>query len=333
MIPNVLHQPIDETVPSGVTHVGFVPTNVAGQILIAQPHGNPYGVSATFSKVKIGKGERSSQALSRCLAEQIGVATASVYPIPHTWVTPNSVGYYFAGLIRDGHEGVSSTAASLQWLTIEQAKAKISKSQNPSTRQRDLALLASVSSMCVSPYRNVLLMIRELHRMGFERLRAYSYIYSLGTWRCAVAPAAWIKNQNQVTSESLPFELHYQFEKTFSLEHSIHFYTSASEQQVFQSPEAVFMTPRELARKFIKERREIAAIGFGPDPEYIAWYERTLEMLAPNGVFYAFAEFEEPTDHLYASMSRLTQVPLPPPGQMERAQWDGFLTRLKADTE
>ena len=333
MFPESLKQAINMAVPAGVTHIGFIPTNIAGDLLLAEPHGHPYGVSATFSKVKVSKGEWPSQALARCLTEQIGVATASLYPIPSIWVTPNSTSHYFVGLIRDDQDAVSSTTASLEWVMPDQARTKISKSQNAPTRQRDLSLLSSVGPMCLSPYRNVLLMIRELHRMGLERLRAHTHIYSFGTWRCAVVPAAWVVNENCAHTEAVPFDVHYQFELLFSERRSIHFYTSANEQQIFEAQEDVFSTPGELARKFIRERPEIAAIEYGPDPEYVDWFQRTLETLAPNGLFYSFSEYEQPSDHLYMLMARETAVPLPPPGQMDRSQWQGFfLTRLSPST-
>jgi hypothetical protein len=48
--------------------------------------------------------------------------------------------------------------------------------------------------------------------------------------------------------------------------------------------------------------------------EHARWLDEALEATKPNGLYYAFAEFEEPTGHLYTHMTRKDRVPLPPPG-------------------
>ena len=63
---------IDAIVPEDTTHIGFVATDINGNFLITEPNGQPYGVSATFNKVKIEKNELPSKALIRCIQEQIG---------------------------------------------------------------------------------------------------------------------------------------------------------------------------------------------------------------------------------------------------------------------
>ena len=327
MIAEELHDVIDAGVPAGVTHIGFVPVNQAGQVLVAEPNGHPYRVSATFSKVKRRPKERPSAALARCLQEQVGHATASVYPVGNIWVTPNSVGCYFAGLLREGADAVPSDTATLRWCDPEEACARLHLSPNTATRRRDLGLLTTVETLCVSPYRNVLLMVRELHRMGFERLRACTSIYALGTWRCAIAPAAWIHNRSEQAPGALPFDLTLGIEKRLGQGGSVHFYSSASEQRLFADPDTWFLAPRALAEQYLQRYPVVAAVGYGPDPAYAAWFERTLDLLAPNGIFYAFAEQEPPTTELYSLMSPVRRVPLPPPGHLDPSQWQEFQRR------
>ena len=60
MIPEEVIEAVDAIVPAGVSHIGFVATNIAREFLLTEPQGHPYGVSATFSKVKVKVGERPS---------------------------------------------------------------------------------------------------------------------------------------------------------------------------------------------------------------------------------------------------------------------------------
>jgi hypothetical protein len=73
---------------------------------------------------------------------------------------------------------------------------------------------------------------------------------------------------------------------------------SASGQQPFGWTDAVFDSPRELARKFVRERREIAFAGWGPDAEYVEWFWRLLELTGPNGLISAYSKYEGPGDSL-----------------------------------
>ncbi len=170
-------------------------------------------------------------------------------------------------------------------------------------------------------------MVRELHRMGFERLRACAYVSGLGTWRCMIAPAAWIHASREQTSDALAFELPDGIVQLLGQDSSVHFYTSGKEQRAFENPETWFMSPYALAKQYIRHYPVIAAVGYGPDPAYVAWYERTLDLLAPNGVFYAFAEYKYATDELYTEMTPVRHAPLPPPGHFDLAEWQPFFER------
>jgi hypothetical protein len=323
MIPEEVVDAVDEVVPTGVSHIGFVATNLWGDFLVTEPKGHPHGVSATFSKVRVEAGERPSRTLARCLEQQVGQGTSSVFPVPAIWVSPNSTGYYFAGLLLNEGEPPSGEISGLRWLSREHAEAGIRRSQNPTSRARDLSLLESVAAMCLSPYRRVLLMVRELHLMGFERLRAPAYEYPLA-WRCPVVPATWTYREHggrfveyQPSMEQLLGE---------GLSHNT--YTGASGQDPFGWGDVAFAGPRELAERFVRERRGTALAGWGPDPQYVEWFHRTLEATKPNGLISAFSEYEGPSGHLYALMASVRTVPLPPPGLALEAEFDDFNRRF-----
>ena len=73
---------------------------------------------------------------------------------------------------------------------IRDAFRRLKTSSNAASRERDLAVLRHALGMDLCPYRRVLLMLGELHRMGFQRLRAPAYMYGGGlSWRCPVIPA------------------------------------------------------------------------------------------------------------------------------------------------
>jgi hypothetical protein len=324
MISPELNEAIDAAVPAGVTHIGFVATNIAGDFLITEPKGHPYGVSATFSKVKIQAGEQPHQTLQRCINEQVGQEPMSVYPIPVVWATANSRGLYFVGLLQNEGQLPSQTIPGLRWCSPGSAKQNIGTSQNRESRQRDLGILAAAAAVCVSPYRRILLMVRELHQMGFERLRAPAYMYPIA-WRCPIVPAYWTSSehggllQDQIAHLGGPLNVRL---GDFT-------YSSASGQLPFDWKEVVFASPRELAVRFVQERREIAFAGWGPDPEYVQWFKRVLEMTAPNGLYYAMGEYEMPTDSLYTYMTSSATVPLPPPGLARGDEWAHFAARQR----
>lgn len=178
--------------------------------------------------------------------------------------------------------------------------------------------------MYLSPYRRVLLMVRELHLMGFERLRAPAYQYPLA-WRCPVVPAAWTYREHGGKFA----QPHHLLERYFNMSLPYYTYSSATGQHPFGLPDVTFAGPRELAEKFLWERREIAFAGWGPDPEYVEWFRQMLEMTKPNGLISAFSEYKEPRDSLYALMAPVCTVPLPPPGSISEVEFDRFDRRFE----
>jgi hypothetical protein len=191
MISEELRESINAAVPQGVTHIGIVVTSVFGQILVTEPKNKPYGVVATLNKLKVQTGETPFETLVRCIREQISEPTQGVYPIPAVWITPNSAGFYFAGMIwNEGHAPPGSPDNKI-WCDLEDARRRINNSHNAQSKKRDLALLLAASRMCLSPYRRILLMLQELHKMGFQRLRAPAYEREGIAWRCPIVPAYW----------------------------------------------------------------------------------------------------------------------------------------------
>lgn len=329
MIPERLAEPIDSVVPSGITHIGFVPTNANGDFLITEPKGHPYGVSATFSKLKAQTGERPSETLERCLRDQVGMEPEGVYPIPVVWSTANSAGFYFAGMVRpDAVESPPNLSGHTRWCNLREAEHRIGVSQNQESKRRDLGLLATASAMCLFPCRRILLMLRELHHLGFERLRAPAYMYPLA-WRCPIVPAYWTHKRHGGTFEE-PFS---QIEQLFGIPPCQYQYSSADRQFPFGWEDVAFATPSDLARRFVRDRREIASAGWGPDADYARWFEEALESTKPNGLYYAFEEFQDVTNHLYTCVTKVESVPLPPPGWATEGEFARHTKDVSEETD
>ena len=148
----------------------------------------------------------------------------------------------------------------LHWLPYGRAKEKLDASQNAVSRSRDLAILQAANDMCLCPFRRVLLMVKELHAMGFERMRAAPYMHPLA-WRCPVVPAAWTLTDHGGLVADVAFAD--SFARSLTLNEVRHTYSSADSQQPFQWTSAAFMTPKELALRLVGElTRELDALRF-----------------------------------------------------------------------
>lgn len=313
---------IDRSVPPGMTHIGIVLKNNDDAVLVTEPHGHPYGVSATFNKIKLVAGEASSAAVDRCLREQVGGDVTAIYPIPMAWATSNSRSFYFAALF-DGQPAAGPHRAI--WMSPAEAHQRLSASHAADSRQRDLGLLAAVTDMCLSPHRRVLLMVRELHRMGFEQIRAAPYMYPIA-WRCPVIPALWVWREHGCRCDDyigmMPEALTGGHNRRYT-------YSSAEGQQPFQWQGVHFATPRQLAERFVHELPQLVDAARAPDQAYIAWYDEMLAQTEPNGVVYAFGEYQDPQpDTLYTAHCRVQRVAAPPPGLTARGAFDAYGERL-----
>ena len=135
--------------------------------------------------------------------------------------------------------------------------------------------------------RRLLLMVAELHKLGYEGLRATPFMSPSGCyWRCCIVPAFLTSRKHgacladNVVYEALPR------------------YSSGDEDNYFGWANMRPKTPLILARRFIVEFAKFAEQGKHPDPAYVAWFTDMLEATAPNGVIYAFADMEAPEDRM-----------------------------------
>jgi hypothetical protein len=150
--------------------------------------------------------------------------------------------------------------------------------------------------------RRLFLMLAELHKLGYEGLRATPYLSASGcNWRCCIVPACMTRRTygarlaENVIYEALPR------------------YSSADGEDYFGWANMKPKTPLILAKRFLVEFPKIAEQGKHPDPAYVAWYSNMIEATAPHGVIYAFADMESPTDRMLISFGAEGVVVRVPP--------------------
>ena len=138
--------------------------------------------------------------------------------------------------------------------------------------------------------RRLLLMVAELHKLGYESLRVAPYLSPSGcAWRCCIVPANLTRRDHgarlvdDVIYEALPR------------------YSSADGDGYFGWGNMKPKTPLILARRFIVEFPKFAEQGKHPDPAYVAWYANMLAATAPHGVIYAFGDMESATDRMFTN--------------------------------
>lgn len=151
--------------------------------------------------------------------------------------------------------------------------------------------------------RRVLLMVLELHRKGYERLRiAPSVRSSDRCWRCFVSHAGNIQRNHGA--------------KVIDRHQETALYLSNQENQFFDWHDALFDSPRELADKFQERFPELAEKGNGKDETYARWYAEMMGKSDPLGIPYANAYWDYPLDCLpFFNLPDGMKIDLPPGGE------------------
>jgi hypothetical protein len=181
----------------------------------------------------------------------------------------------------------------------------------------ELPIEASETKMPAMP-RRLLLMLRELHRTGYERLRAVTGLSPSGChWRLQITPAIGValpdqavdfmarQNRGVAIGDWVVY---------VSLNHAFYSTGSSAEhaEQCFGWTDAAEDSPRQLADKFIQRFPAVVAEGKGSDPEYARWYADMIEATEPEGLVFMYADWDMPSDHIPASNMEGVRIPPPP---------------------
>ena len=307
---------IDDVVPPEIDFIGFVPQDYEGKFLVTEPEGHPGGTAATWSKLKKLTGEKPHRALLRLYHECLAGHIHSLFPLPFCWTGSTGTIFYFTGMFHGGTPP-NSSIRSMKWLPEPEVRLAFAHSANPSARKRDLALLAAAQHVSPTSTRRILLMVSELHKLGFERLRIAPQIGPTGfAWRCDILPASCISDRHgALPNDDTESFLHLVGDGGYRR------YTSGVGFEFCTKPfewtDAPFDSPRGLADKFIARFPRVAFAGFGRDAEYVAWYKQMLNQTAPFGLVASYSDGPSPVSYEYLEIYFMpgspVRIPVPPP--------------------
>jgi hypothetical protein len=229
------------------------------------------------------------------------------------FVTENSTTAYLVGMAMTGAVPPRNTPQDARWLSPDEAARLLKTSQNATSRNRDLAVLAAAATVNPSPVRRVLLMIRELHRRGFGRLRAATWCHQNGyidpcRWQCAVVPAAAVCRRNPAMTEGDTLT---RLRETLGITSHHDTFESLATQTPFGWKDAAFDGPAQLADKFFARFRDLCFIGWGTDPLYEGWFDMMLDRTGPHGGFYPVMDSPDHIVGVYTPTDVI--IPAPPP--------------------
>ncbi len=147
----------------------------------------------------------------------------------------------------------------------------------------------------------VLLMVYELHKAGYQRLRIVPGLSPSGSyWRVSITPITNILKTHGAMSREFD-------------EDAAH-YSSGMQNEYFDWEDAQKDTARQLAVKFIERFPEIVQKGSGRDWEYVGWYVEMLGFAERGHLPVAYADWygEEPN---YLAKDGERELPFPPAGE------------------
>ncbi len=154
--------------------------------------------------------------------------------------------------------------------------------------------------------RRVVLMVRELHRLGYGRLRLVPGMSPSGVyWRGEVTHAGNVLSSHGARARQYG--------------ENVASYTTGQDEKIFGWEDAATDTPADLAEKFMERFPEIAGLSFGGDEAYTTWFSEMIEATEPAGLVYAYSDWGDPgSDFLWViGESRADKVPFPPPGEAD----------------
>lgn len=309
---------IDAVAPSDASHVGVVLSDVRGNVLVLQPQEPKFGVTATLPRWKRDRSEPTSSVLKQCLGERVGIEVAGVYPLNRLWATDNSSTFYFVGMVRSPEIMPAARNLESRWFDRDEAARVLQASKNPTSRNRDLAVLGASTGVMPSPFRRVLHVVSELHEMGFGRLRATPWMYQNGyidppgRWSCSIVPTAVLEDGHGAISDGNRLN---ELRAALGVTQHLDPWETLGLQPPFGWADLCFESPRSVAERFLARFRDLCFIGWGPDEAYHRWFEEMLSATAPHGVFYPVVNQHEYVVAAYTGSADMRLQPPPLPGR------------------
>ncbi len=149
----------------------------------------------------------------------------------------------------------------------------------------------------------VLLMVAELHRMGYQRLRITPGMSPSGMyWRCGVTNVENIMADHGalVMDESADMAT----------------YSSGAGDRFFGWDDARGNSPQDLARKFVERFPVIARLGRGDDEDYALWYDDVVKLTKTGDLPYAYSDWSDDSQEgILPTVGGTSQLVMPPGGE------------------
>lgn len=177
----------------------------------------------------------------------------------------------------------------------------------------------------------ILGMLAELHKAGFQRLRAMPYVSESGAyWRLQIAPASVFYRNHGALVWTVPYPpVAAERELNALVELSVTYSTGSAETGAyFGWEDARTDNARQLAAKFVARFPELSDAGDGWDYAYAGWFQRLVGLAESGWVPAVFSNSHFPSRQgillsdmrpsSWRGQSRATpHLPLPPPGQLQ----------------
>ena len=157
--------------------------------------------------------------------------------------------------------------------------------------------------------RRVILMVGELHRLGYGRLRLCPGMSASGChWQAFITAASNVPARHGAMAAV----------RNVLDAAVVAAYQTGMRDRYFGWEDAAGDGPAELAAKFVARFPQVAESGRGDDPAYAAWYREMVAATEPGGLVYAHSDWGDYSpDHLNVNgASAAKTVPYPPPGEL-----------------
>ena len=144
--------------------------------------------------------------------------------------------------------------------------------------------IREIIKMSRNPARRLMFMIRELHNLGYQRIRFYPHIGGAGYWRYIITSSTIPSNP---ADETDPADVDTVWNSLGSGEH--YGWSDKEDDSI-----------AELAAKFLSKYQKIAVESKGEDKRYVEWYRDVLERTGPDGIIYFWwdGSYEIPDGYL-----------------------------------
>lgn len=175
----------------------------------------------------------------------------------------------------------------------------------------------------------VVSMLAELHKAGFQRLRAMPFSSPSGMhWRFRIAPVdLFHRNHGAIAADEFTPEVAREPRLRMLAEVMACYSSGQAESSVFFNwTDAAEDSARDLAAKFLGRFPVICGAGAGWDYAYAGWFQRVVGLAeqglfpvvmddsvspSPNGIFLA-----NKRPAAWGDFAGLRELPLPPPGEL-----------------